>query len=259
MSEPIRRLAAAAGLVVLLLAYPAAAAATMTGGCTGTMHSTSNPSVDLVTQTQVHVKKDDVGGGTGNGPVAHAASVYAAALGLTIPIASGTSVPGETSGSVDGVSVSLFAALGARFVVSGSADNGCAGEIEIIIDDVNPLYTILGGGGTALGVLGGLLVLRTMRGGKGFFKRILDALYGAIGGAGAALALEQMGIIDPRAFLGLLIVLGAAVFGFATCGMLGGGKKKPAPMAPPPPPPPAPDMMPPGPDGSEPVGGGSAI
>ena len=278
MSAPIRRLAAAAALIVLLFAYPGAAAATITGGCTGTGNATSG-SVDLTTSATWHLMKADVAGGFGMGPTAHSATVSASALGLSIPIASGTSKSGDSQGSVSGLSVSLFAALGARFFVSGSADNGCAGEIEIIIDDVDPLYTVLGGGGAALGVLGGLLVLRTMRGGKGFFKRILDALYGAIGGAGAALALEQMGTLDPRTFLGLLIVLGAAVFGFATCGLLGGGKKKPVPTPtpappPPPPPPPPPDPAPmpdpgptepgpttgapdPGPGGVE--GGGSAI
>ena len=231
MSSLIRRFAATAALMGLLLAYPGAVGATITGGCTGTGTATSG-GVDLTTATQWHVKKADVGGGSGQGPAAHNASVGASALGLRIPIASGTSIPGESQGSVSGVSVSMFALLGKRFVVSGSADNGCAGEIEIIIDDVDPLFTALGGGGALLAAIFGLLVLRTMRGGKGIFKRLLDVIYGLIGGVGAALALEQFGYIDPTSLLGLMLVIGAGLFAFVTCGILGGGKKKVVPEAP---------------------------
>jgi len=244
----IRRLVALAAPLVLALVFPLAASATITGGCTGTGTATSS-SVDLVTATEWHVKKADVGGGSGTGPPAKAGSVGAKAFGLTIPIASGTDPEGKTEGSVDGVSVSMFALLGHRFIVAGSADNGCAGQIEIIIDDQDPALTLLGGGGAAIGVIFGLLVLRTMRGGKGFFKRLLDLVYGVIGGAGAALSLEQFGVLDPDSFLGLGLIIAAGLFGWLTCGILGGGKKKepPAPTpapAPPPPPPPVPTTTP---------------
>jgi hypothetical protein len=226
-STRMGRLGVSAALLTLVLAFPMGAAATITGGCTGTGTATSG-GVDLTTATEWHVKKDDVGGGSGEGPTAHNASVGAYALGLQIPIQSGHSDPGESSGSVEGVSVSTFALLGARFIVTGSADNGCAGQIEIIIDDVDPLFTLLGGGGALVAALFALLVLRTMRGGKGIFKRLLDTVYGLIGGIGAALALEQFGYIDPDSLVGLMIAIAAGVFAFLTCGILGGGKKKPA-------------------------------
>jgi hypothetical protein len=283
MRGSIRRLAAAAALVGALLTWPATAAATITGGCTGTGTATSS-SVDLTTATEWHVKKADVGGGQGQGPAAKSGSVGAYALGIRIPIASGTDPVGKTTGSVDGVSVSWFAILGHIFTVAGSADNGCAGQITIIIDDQDPLFTVLGGGGALLGVLGGLLVLRTMRGGRGIGKRLLDTVYGVVGGTGAALAAEQFEVIDATSFLGLAIVTGAAAFAFLTCGILGGGKKKPpvvsgsapAPVNPsapvgaraePGPTMPAPGSpesggshtLPPGPDGQAPVGGGDAM
>ena len=225
MTGSIRRLAAAAALIALL-AFPATAAATITGGCTGVGTATSG-GVDLTTATEWHVKKADVGGGSGQGPAAKAASVGAYAFGINIPIASGTDPDGKTSGSVEGVSVSLFAILGHIFTVAGSADNGCSGQITIIIDDQDPLYTLLGGGGLALAVLGGLLVLRTMRGSKGILKRLLDTIYGLLGGAGGALAATQFELIDGTSPIGLVIVIGAGAFAFLTCGLLGGGKKKP--------------------------------
>lgn len=231
MSSLIRRFAATAALMGLLLAYPGGAAATIRGGCTGTGTATSG-GVDVTTATAWHIKKDDVGGGTGEGPVAHSASVAAYALGIPIPISSGTSVPGESSGSVSGVSASTFALLGARFVVSGTADNGCSGEIEILIDDVNPLLTVLGGGGAALAAIGLLAVLVMLRGGKGFGRRVLDAIFGGLGGLGLALALEQFGILDPTQMIGLFIVIGAAIVGLLSTGILGGGT--PDPVLPPP-------------------------
>jgi hypothetical protein len=220
----VRRLVAAATLGALLLAYPGAAAATIRGGCTGTGTATSG-SVDLTTATEWHVMKDDVGGGTGNSPTkVKSASVGAYALGIPIPIASGVDEgEGKTEGSVSGVSVSLFAALGQRFTVAGSADNGCSGEITIIIDDVNPLLTAFGGGGVILALLGLLVVLASMRGDRGIGKRILDAFFGALGGLGAALALEQFGVLDPTTLVGLFIVIVAAVIAFLTTGILGSG------------------------------------
>lgn len=286
MRASIRRLAAAAALMCALLAWPATTAATITGGCTGTGTATSS-SVDLTTATEWHVKKADVGGGQGQGPAAKAGSVGAYALGIQIPIASGTDPDGKTSGSVEGVSVSLFAVLGKIFVVAGSADNGCAGQIKIVIDDVDPVFTVLGGGGAALGVIGALLVLRTMRGGRGIGKRLLDTVYGIVGGIGGALAAEQFGVTEPTSILGLGIVAGAAAFAFLTCGILGGGKKKPpvvsgsatGPSNPPMgasatpqagpgpmtmPAPGSPESggthtLPPGPDGQPPVGGGGPM
>ena len=58
MSSLIRRFAAAAALVGLLLAYPGGVAATITGGCTGEGHATSS-SANLTTDTVWHLKKDD--------------------------------------------------------------------------------------------------------------------------------------------------------------------------------------------------------
>lgn len=219
-----RRLAAGATLAVLL-AFPASTFATIRGGCSGTGTATSG-SVDLTTATEWHVKKDDVGGGSGQSPTkVKSASVGAAALGLVVPIASGTSKDGETEGSVSGVSVSMFATLGARFVVSGSADNGCSGEIKIIIDDVNPLLTLLGGGGLVLFVLALIVALIMARGSRSIGRRLVDGAFGLVGGIGGALCLEQLGILDPTQPIGLILAIACAVIAFLTCGILGGGAK----------------------------------
>ena len=104
----------------LLLAFPAAAAATIVGGCTGEGHATSG-NVDLTSATEWHIKRGDVGGGTGTAPAPiRTASVSAYGAGIPIAIAGGSSPDGKTSGSVEGVAASTFATFGARFVIAGT-------------------------------------------------------------------------------------------------------------------------------------------
>jgi len=154
-----------------------------------------------------------------------AGSVAARALGLSLPIASGSG-DGDTAGSVEGVSVATYAVLGARFLVSGSAsgDSGsCAGQIEIILDDVNPLLTLLGGGGLVLALIGLLAVLMGARSGGGMGARILAAIFGGLGGAGLGLALEQFAVLDPTSFVGLGLAIVGLLLGFILAGRMGRG------------------------------------
>ena len=199
-------------LIALACAIPAAVAATVTGGCEVQGTSTSGGTIDLTTAKEWHLKKDDIAGGSGTSPVDQtAASVGAYALGLQLPVASGSG-DGGTSGSVQGVSVAAYSALGQRFVVAGKSDS-CSGQVLIIIDDVNPIMTALGGGGIGALVVGALVVLGTMFLGGGILSRIVGVLFGALGGVGLALALEQFGILDPTSFIGLVIAVIGAVLG----------------------------------------------
>lgn len=215
-------------VAAVVLAIPAVAMATVTGGCQVTGSSSSSGTIDLTTAAEWHLKSTDVAGGTGTAPSKQtAASVGAYALGLQIPIASGSG-DGGTTGEVQGVSVSAFTALGARFTVAGSSTGeggGCTGEVRIIIDDVNPLLTVFGGGGIAAAIIGALVLLLTMLNGGGFGSRIVGLLFGALGGLGLALALEQFGILDPTALIGLAILGVAAVLGLLLPGLLNRGPK----------------------------------
>ena len=219
----IRRGASVVAVAVLMLALPAAVSATITGGCTGEGHATSG-NVNLTTASEWHIKSTDVGGGSGTAPAPiKAASVGAYAAGLQVPIASGTSEDGETTGSVEGVSASLFAMLGQRFVIAGSGtgDASCNGQITMIIDDVNPLLTVLGGGGLLLALVGLLGILMAARSNGGTGARIGAFLLGGLGGLGLALALEQFGILDPTQPIGLLIALVGALLGLGLAGRFG--------------------------------------
>jgi hypothetical protein len=220
--RPAFRLAVAAAAVLVRLALPPTVGATVTGGCTAEGHATSS-SVDLTTATEWHIRSTDVAGGSGTSPVKMtAAQVYAYALGVEIPIASGTG-DGDTGGAVDGVSVAPFAILGHRFTVAGSAsgDGACGGSITIILDDVNPVTTVLGGGGIALFVVGGLGVLAGARSRGGAVRRVVAGMFGALGGAGLGLALEQFGVTDPTSPVGLALVLAGLLLGLLLTGLLG--------------------------------------
>lgn len=233
----VRRLALSAVAVLALLALPLAVAATVTGGCTAEGHSTSS-SANITTDTEWHLKRDDIAGGSGTAPVNMTrASVAAYALGIALPIAGGESKPGDdgdAAGAVDGVSVATYAILGKRFVVGGSASGAgapCAGQILIILDDVDPLFTLLGGGGILIAVVALLILIGLSRGGGGCLPRIVGGAFGLLGGTGAALAGEQFGILDPTQVIGLVIAIAGAIVGFIVPGIFGGGGDAPTPPA----------------------------
>ena len=225
----VRRLALSAVAVLALLALPLAVTATVTGGCTAEGHSTSS-SANITTDTEWHLQSDDIAGGSGTAPTNMTkATVAAYALGIALPIAGGESKPGDdgdTAGAVDGVSVSTYAILGKRFVVGGSASGAgapCAGQILIILDDVNPLFTLLGGGGILIAIVALLIIIGLSRGGGGCLPRIVGGAFGLLGGTGAALAGEQFGVLDPTQIIGLVIAVAAGVVGFLVPGIFGGG------------------------------------
>ena len=221
MTGSIRRRSVALALAAAaVLALPAAANATIRGGCEGTGSSNVGGPVDLTTETVWHLQSTEIAGGSATAPTPQtSASVGAYALGLALPIAGGSG-EGDTAGSVTGVSVSTYATLGRRFVLAGSSDS-CSGEIEVIIDDVNPFLTVLGGGGLIVAILGLLLVLLSARMGSGCATTLLAALFGGFGGVGLALFLEQMGVVDPRTFVGLGIAVAGAVLGLLLGGRFG--------------------------------------
>jgi hypothetical protein len=225
MTRGIVRLFGGLGLAVLTSGVLAGvASATVTGGCTVTGTATSG-SIDLTTAAEWHLMRSDVAGGNGTAPTEQtAASVSVYALGLALPIASGEG-DGDTQGSVSGISVEPFALIAKRWTVAGSSDS-CSGNVLVIIDDVEPYTTATGGGGIIVALVAGGLMLLTSRG-SGIGSRILGGLLGGVAGLGAALALEQFGVIDPTTFVGLGIVGVGLVVGFLVGGHGSGSTAEP--------------------------------
>jgi hypothetical protein len=245
MQHVVRRFAALMLLGALVLAFPAAAAAQLggTGNCTATATSSGGSSIDIKASDLWHIDSTDTAGGSGTSAVPmKTATVYAYVIGgLSIPIAGGSG-SGDTSGSVTGVSVATYAALGARFWVGGSAsgDGGaaCSGRFEIILDDVNPLLTALGGGGVVLFLICLIAVALLARSGGGCFMVALSVLVGLLGGAALGVAAGQFGLLDATEPVGLALPVAGAAIGGATCGRF--RPRPPASPTPAPPPPPPP-------------------
>ena len=216
------RAASLLAALVVSFAFPAAAAAVVSGGCTAEGHS-SRTSVDITTADVWHLLAAERAGGSGTSPVPmRSATVGAYAFGILIPIAS-NSGNGATSGSVDDQPVSNFATLGKVFVVAGKASGegeSCDGQILVVIDDVDALFTLLGGGGLIVFVLALGALLMASRS-SGCVPKILATIFGGLGGAGLALSLEQFQFISPTTYAGLAILIAGAVLGFLVAGMFG--------------------------------------
>jgi len=217
-----RRLAAWLAVASLLLALPASTSATISGGCTGEGHASSSGSVDLTTEPVWHLRSNDVAGGSGQSTATMtSATLSAYALGFAIPIASGSG-KGDTTGSVDDVSLDTLSKLGKVFVVAGHAtgDGACDGQVLIIIDDVDAMFTVLGGGGLLIFILSLGAMLLTGRAG-GCLSKLFAIVFGGIAATGLGLSLTQFEIISPTSPVGIVIVLIGAVLGFVVALRLG--------------------------------------
>jgi len=226
MRTPTARRLIGFALITAALALPTTASATIRGGCQGTGTTSSGGAIDLTTATEWHMLSTDTAGGSGTAPSEQTeASVGAYALGIRLPITEGSG-SGKTVGSVDGVSVELYAILGHRFVVAGESageGGGCDGEVTVILDDVDPLFTLLGGGGILASVIAIIVLFGLARGGGGCVGRVLGGMFGGLGGIGLGLGLEQFGVVDPTEPIGLLIAIVGLVLGLWTPGRLFGG------------------------------------
>ena len=193
-------------VAALLAALPSSAAATVRGGCTATGTSTSGGVIDLTTNAVWHVRSTDSITLAGTAPTPQTdATVRASAFGFAIPLGGGTADP-STSAESDTFEVAFLAVLGRVFLISGEASGpagGCDGEVQLVIDDVNPLGTVLGGGGLA-GVLIGLVGLAwAVRDPVSLVRRTIAVISLVLLGLGGSLVLQQTAaaVDEPRQLL----------------------------------------------------------
>jgi hypothetical protein len=192
-------LLALAVMVGGVLATPASPTlAAITGGCTASGSASRSGSVDLATATEWRLRSDDVVNASGRAPREQTAA-QASAYAFFVPIA------------LLVYAVSDYAWIARVFVVAGSSDT-CSGSIRIVIEDVNPFATLVGGGGLLLFLVGMLGVIASALG-RGLGPRLLGGgLGGLLVGFGLALLLPQLGVIDPRDPIALvLLVLGLII------------------------------------------------
>ena len=145
-----------AGLMLALGSH--SAGAVVNGGCTASGFETpangGTPSTFPITsQSTWHVHNDSTLSGEGTAPGEQTfANVDAEVFGLGfIPIVQATGK--GANGSAGPYKVSDYSKFADVIAVTGNSDN-CNGSLTIIIDGVNPVGTVAGGGALALGVLG---------------------------------------------------------------------------------------------------------
>jgi hypothetical protein len=201
-------LAVTVGVSLATSAGPALAV--ISGGCTATGSASQSGSVDLTTATEWRLRRDDVVNATGRAPreqTAASASAYAFFVPLTLLVTTGQGPEGRAGP----YAVSDYAWIARVFVVAGSSDN-CSGSVRIVIEDVNQVATLVGGGGLLLFLLGALGVVASALD-RGLGPRLLGGgLGGLVAGFGLALLLPQFGVFDPRDPIGLgLLALGLLI------------------------------------------------
>jgi hypothetical protein len=195
-------------------ALAAPVAATVDGGCTLTATSTSGGTVDLTTTRVWHLQSTDRVSAAASAPSPQTSvSVRAYAFGFALPVAGGTSA-GATAAETSDVSLSTFARLGRVFAVSGSTtaagEGGCEGQVLIVLDDVDPMLTVLGAGGVMAAVLGALALLWSSRRPFGVGRWIGGVLAMLIAGAGVSLVLQQTA--DPPESAVAVSTIGRSAF-----------------------------------------------
>lgn len=239
---PLRRLSIL-GVIAgsSLLAFPGATAADMFGPCQAsatiggagsdltaltTWHarSTDRPVLAISAPFKIQPQSDAYGGGPPRR--------YYWLMGLGVVAEKG--VGGSSPGTTAPLDFGPERLLGARFNVNwsiagpGSGDQ-CTWSAVVVLDDVDPLLTVFGGGALLLALVALVAIVRSTRVRGRWWLRIGLGVLGAVGGIGAESALEQFAVIPWKS--GFVLSISLTVIGLMA-GLLFVGlanRSKPAP------------------------------
>ncbi len=194
MRRAVGGIAVLAVLVLVAGALAGPVLGTVDGGCILRATSTSGGAVDLTTTRVWHLQSDDTVSVTGSAPSTQTeGAVKAYAFGFGLPVAGGKGA-GTTSVDATDYEMSTFAPLGRVFAVAGSSDGpggGCSGQLIIVLDDVNPFLTVLGGGGVVAIIVGLLTLVWATRNPLGVGRRIVGFIAMLLVGVGVGLVIQQ--------------------------------------------------------------------
>jgi hypothetical protein len=222
----IARLSGVALLVVIiLLAAPVSAQATVRGGCTATATASKSGAIDLTVASSWHVKDADVLNGQATAPTPQKfAQLKVLLFGIGLPLLDkqGNSV----SGAAGPYLIADYDRYTRVLAVAGTS-NTCDGNILIIVDDVAALSTWAGVVGLIAAVLGIIGLVATLFQFPSGSARVVGMIVGLVAGLGIGLVLQQVAILDPANFLGLLLPGGAAILGLILPGIAYRGRIAP--------------------------------
>ncbi|HEX2647695.1 MAG TPA: hypothetical protein VHO95_10750, partial [Candidatus Dormibacteraeota bacterium] len=203
--------------VIVLVVLSAAAQAAVSGGCTATATASKSGSINLAGASTWHVRDADVINGQASASTVQASAqlkVLLFGIGLPLVDQQGNSV----NGSAGPYRIADYDRYTRVLSISGTS-NTCDGNVLIIVDDVAPLSTWAGIIGLIAAVLGIIGLLATMVQVPNGSARIVGMVVGVVAGLGVGLLLQQLAILDPGNFLGLLLLFGGAVLGLILPGI----------------------------------------
>ena len=217
----LRRVARLAGLPLLvligLLAAPVSAEATVHGGCTATATASKSGTIDLAVASTWHVKDEDVLNGQAAAPTRQkSAQLKVLLFGIGLPLLDKQG--NSASGAAGPYRIADYDRYTRVLAVTGSS-NTCDGNILIVVDDVAPLSTWAGILGVIAAVLGIIGLVATMFQYPNGSARLVGMVVGVVAGLGIGLFLQQVAILDPANFLGLLLPGGGAILGLILPGI----------------------------------------
>jgi len=225
----LRWVARLSGVVLLvligLLAAPVSTQATMRGGCSATATASKSGAIDLAVASTWHVKDADVLNGQATAPTPQKSvqlKVLLFGIGLPLLDKQGNSVNGPAGPYL----IADYDRYTRVLAVAGTS-NTCNGNILIIVDDVAPLSTWAGILGVIAAVLGIIGLVATMFQFPNGSARVVGLVVGVVAGLGIGLLLQQVAILDPANFLGLLLPGGGAILGLILPGIAYRGRIAP--------------------------------
>lgn len=152
-----RKLAVAAlAAASLMLLLPRVGSATVTGGCDVSGVATVSGTTNLTDTAVWHLKAADDVTGTATYPEQTKVKVHVLIFGIPYQIYESSGK--DTHGSAGPFLVSDYSKY-TRVFAAGGASDSCAGLVVIVVDDQNPFTTYLGIAGTALSIIGIILLL----------------------------------------------------------------------------------------------------
>ena len=221
--------ARAAGATMLaltaLVVVPAAAHATVRGGCTATATASKSGTIDLSQASTWHVRDADVLNGQATAPTAQtSAQLKVLLFGIGLPL---LDKQGNTlSGTAGPYRIGDYDRYTRVLSVAGTS-NTCDGNILVIVDDIAPLSTWAGIIGLIAALLGIIGLVATMGQFPNGSARFVGMVVGLVAGLGVGLLLQETAILDPGNFLGLLLPGGGAVLGLVVTGITYRGSAAP--------------------------------
>lgn len=187
--------------------------------------STDQPVLAIAAPFKIRPQSDPYSGGPPG------RSYWLAGLGVNAEKGVGGSSPGTTAA----LDFSPERLLGARFNLYWSTEgpesgDQCSWSSIVVLDDVNPLFTVFGGGALLLALIALVAIVGSTRVRGRWWLRIGLGVLGVAGGIAAASALEQFAVIPWKS--GFVLGIGLAMIGLVAGLLLVGVANRAKPAAP---------------------------